>query len=72
MASQENMETDMERRYAEISLGDDDDGGLIYDEEEKDLSDMDDRWCLVGKFLTDRTLDFQAMQHKMASLWRPG
>lgn len=33
---------------------------------------IDLRWCLVGKFLTESTIDFQAMQHKMASLWRPG
>lgn len=29
------------------------------------------RWCLVGRFLTDSPIDFQAMQHKMSSLWRP-
>lgn len=36
------------------------------------LSDIDVRWCLVGWFLTESTMDFQAMQHKMAPLWKPG
>lgn len=30
------------------------------------------RWCLVGRFLTESPINFQAMQHKLASLWRPG
>lgn len=30
------------------------------------------RLCLVGRFLTDGVLDFQAMQQTMAALWRPG
>lgn len=30
------------------------------------------RWCLVGRFLTDYPIDFRVMQHKMASLWKPG
>ena len=25
----------------------------------------------MGRFLTDSAIDFQAMQHKMASLWKP-
>ena len=26
----------------------------------------------MGRFLTDSAIDFQAMQHKMASVWKPG
>uniref|UniRef100_A0A803QPD1 CCHC-type domain-containing protein n=1 Tax=Cannabis sativa TaxID=3483 RepID=A0A803QPD1_CANSA len=40
--------------------------------EDDDLSEIDDRWCIVGKFLTKRIVDFQAVQHKMATLWQPG
>ncbi|XP_030486981.2 uncharacterized protein LOC115703884 [Cannabis sativa] len=61
----------MDQQYAAMSLGDDDDGFLMYDNDTVDTIDFDDRWCLVGRFLTDRTIDFEAMQHKMASLWRP-
>lgn len=54
-------------------MEDEEEGGLIYESAtEEDLSVIDVRWCLVGKFLTDFPIDFQAMQHKMASLWRPG
>uniref|UniRef100_A0A803QEK7 Zinc knuckle CX2CX4HX4C domain-containing protein n=1 Tax=Cannabis sativa TaxID=3483 RepID=A0A803QEK7_CANSA len=33
---------------------------------------IDDRWCLVGQFLTERNIDFDAMRHLMASLWQLG
>uniref|UniRef100_A0A803P267 Reverse transcriptase domain-containing protein n=1 Tax=Cannabis sativa TaxID=3483 RepID=A0A803P267_CANSA len=61
----------MDQQYAAMSLGDDDDGFLMYVNDTVDTIDFDDKWCLVGRFLTDRTIDFEAMQHKMASLWRP-
>jgi hypothetical protein len=28
--------------------------------------------CLVGHFLIDRRINFNAMKNKVASLWRPG
>lgn len=34
-------------------------------------SEIDVRWCLIGHFLTNSPIDFQAMQHKMTSLWKP-
>ena len=30
------------------------------------------RFCLVGRFLTDKVINFEAMKNTMASLWRPG
>uniref|UniRef100_A0A803PF19 Reverse transcriptase domain-containing protein n=1 Tax=Cannabis sativa TaxID=3483 RepID=A0A803PF19_CANSA len=72
MADQDLMDLEKECDHITLTGGDDDDGGLLYDTNEKELSEFDDRWCLVGRFLTERTLDFMAMQHKMASLWRPG
>lgn len=44
----------------------------MYEESCGELSDIDTRWCLVERFLTEAAIDFQAMQHKLASLWRPG
>ncbi|KAM6602001.1 hypothetical protein CsatA_021610 [Cannabis sativa] len=61
----------MDHQYAAMSLGEDDEGFLMYEDVSVDTVDFDDRWCLVGRFLTDRSIDFDAMQHKMASLWRP-
>uniref|UniRef100_A0A803NIF1 DUF4283 domain-containing protein n=1 Tax=Cannabis sativa TaxID=3483 RepID=A0A803NIF1_CANSA len=33
---------------------------------------IDDRWCLVGRFLSNRMIDFDKMQNILASLWQPG
>uniref|UniRef100_A0A803P3C0 DUF4283 domain-containing protein n=1 Tax=Cannabis sativa TaxID=3483 RepID=A0A803P3C0_CANSA len=33
---------------------------------------IDDRWCLVGKFLSNRVIDFEKMQNILASLWQLG
>lgn len=62
----------MEESFAMISLEEEEQGGITYEENVEDLSEIDTRWCLIGRFLTDSPIDFQAMQHKMASLWRPG
>ncbi|KAM6543198.1 hypothetical protein CsatB_007645 [Cannabis sativa] len=45
---------------------------LDYDTNDQTEKDYDDRWCLVGRFLTERSIDFDAMQHLLASLWQPG
>uniref|UniRef100_A0A803NMT2 DUF4283 domain-containing protein n=1 Tax=Cannabis sativa TaxID=3483 RepID=A0A803NMT2_CANSA len=62
----------MDDQYASMTLDEEEMGGLQYGEEDEGLSEIDDRWFLVGRFITDREIDFLAMQHKMASLWRPG
>uniref|UniRef100_A0A803P3Z9 CCHC-type domain-containing protein n=1 Tax=Cannabis sativa TaxID=3483 RepID=A0A803P3Z9_CANSA len=72
MASSSQPVFDLNEQYAQISLDDEEEGILIGGEEEGEEFAFDDRWCLVGKFLTGRTLDFDAMRHMMASLWQPG
>lgn len=73
MASSSRIMREMEESFATVRLEDEEDGGLVYEGvTEETLSEIDVRWCLVGMFLTDAPIDFQAMQHKMASLWRPG
>ncbi|KAK1366218.1 hypothetical protein POM88_041779 [Heracleum sosnowskyi] len=62
----------MEEEFVMISIEDDEQCGIIYEENTESLSEIDTHWCLVGRFLTDSSIDFQVMQHKMASLWRPG
>ncbi|KAF4372579.1 hypothetical protein F8388_027252 [Cannabis sativa] len=44
----------MDHQYAAMSLGEDDEGFLMYEDVSVDTVDFDDRWCLVGRFLTDR------------------
>lgn len=72
MAGQRNDTREMEESFSRFSIEDEEQGGLTYEEDTSVLSEIDTRWCLVGRFLTDSSIDFQAMQHKMASLWRPG
>ncbi|XP_074352198.1 uncharacterized protein LOC141691372 [Apium graveolens] len=71
MDGQRNNVHEMEESFARCSI-EDEEQGLVYAEDSSELSEIDTRWCLVGMFLTESTTDFQAMQHKMASLWRPG
>ncbi|WOG81854.1 hypothetical protein DCAR_0101008 [Daucus carota subsp. sativus] len=59
-------------QYAAISLEEEESGGLSYEAEEALDGGIDTRWCLVGRFLSDRSIDFEKMQHSMATLWKPG
>ncbi|XP_074373435.1 uncharacterized protein LOC141713759 [Apium graveolens] len=63
---------EMEEAVAAIQIEDEEYGGLSYENDNEVLNKIDTRWCLVGKFLTDSHIDYQAMQHKMVSLWRSG
>lgn len=61
----------------EISLDEEDEGGIALGDigEESGAEHQlagDPKLCLVGKFLTEGILDFTAMQHTLASLWKPG
>uniref|UniRef100_A0A803QRE7 CCHC-type domain-containing protein n=1 Tax=Cannabis sativa TaxID=3483 RepID=A0A803QRE7_CANSA len=63
--------------------GDTEDEIFRFQIEEEDLEEVavitgrgddgiDDRWCLVGRFLSNRLIDFEKMQNILASLWQPG
>uniref|UniRef100_A0A803PUD0 Reverse transcriptase domain-containing protein n=1 Tax=Cannabis sativa TaxID=3483 RepID=A0A803PUD0_CANSA len=72
MASSSVPNDSLEDQYAQLNLEEEEGGLLITGDDEEDQLDFDDRWCLVGKFLTGRIIDFDAMRHMMASLWQPG
>ncbi|KAM6581024.1 hypothetical protein CsatA_004798 [Cannabis sativa] len=72
MASGSRSDVALEHQYDQLNLEEDEEGILITGDEEEEEILFDDRWCLVGKFLTGRTMDFDAMRHMMASLWQPG
>ena len=74
-ANDASLEHAVNRGCANISLEEEEEGGLIVvgDEEIDDGKErIDSRFCLVGRFLTDKVINFAAMKHTMASLWRPG
>uniref|UniRef100_A0A803NL38 DUF4283 domain-containing protein n=1 Tax=Cannabis sativa TaxID=3483 RepID=A0A803NL38_CANSA len=72
MASSSQHDFDLNEQYAQISLDDEEEGVLIGGDDEAEDVLFDDRWCLVGRFLTGRPVDFDAMRLLMASLWKPG
>lgn len=72
MASSSKIMEDLVDQYATINPEEEDSGGISYEIEESFEGGIDTRWCLVGRFLTDRSIDFEKMQHSMANLWKPG
>ena len=74
-ASEENREYEMNTAYDHMSLEEEEEGGLIvegHDVNDRGQVKFDFRHCLVGRFLTDKVINFPAMKNTMASLWRPG
>ncbi|XVF40475.1 hypothetical protein PTKIN_Ptkin01aG0116600 [Pterospermum kingtungense] len=47
-----------------------DDGELIMDTGSFNSQPIHSQFCLVGRFLTDRPLNFNVLQNRMASVWR--
>ena len=45
--------------------------GLVIEDVDLDVQTEDFRWCLVGRILTDKVVNFGAMKNTLASLWRP-
>uniref|UniRef100_A0A803P0Y7 Reverse transcriptase domain-containing protein n=1 Tax=Cannabis sativa TaxID=3483 RepID=A0A803P0Y7_CANSA len=62
----------MKEQYATLNIDDEDNEGLLFEAGVDELQEIDGRWLLVGRFLTNKSIDFQAMQNKMATLWQPG
>lgn len=62
----------MEVPMAGLSLSVDEDEELVLDIESEETITEFSEFCLVGRFLTDRHVNFNAMKHRLASIWRPG
>jgi 14-3-3 protein epsilon len=55
-----------------LSLHDEEEEGFCFDFEEEEEDDIVDlRWCLIGRFLCERTIHFNSMKVRMADLWKP-
>ena len=61
----------MDSDLGKLSITREDQDELVWDESDDIDSTLND-YCLVGKFLTDKTLDFTAMCNRLINLWRPG
>lgn len=62
----------MDSLLADLSLSKDEDEELVLDSSNLDRNPELFDYCLVGTFLTDRTINFNIMKHRLASIWRPG
>lgn len=54
-----------------LSLGDGA-GGLTFDAAQNDNQPVDLELCLVGRFLTDRSIRVHIMRERLAGIWRSG
>ncbi|XP_074369671.1 uncharacterized protein LOC141711136 [Apium graveolens] len=59
----------LEDMYAKLSLTPEEEDGILVREE--DVGQIQQKFVLVGLFLTDRNVNFQAIQNVLADLWRP-
>ncbi|KAL9433285.1 hypothetical protein AB3S75_028171 [Citrus x aurantiifolia] len=68
-------EHEMNVAYDKFSIGEEDEDGHVFHSEDIATGNAgltDFRFCLVGRFLTDKVINFQAMKNTMATLWRLG
>ncbi|KAH9680788.1 CCHC-type domain-containing protein [Citrus sinensis] len=73
--SEKQPEVDISSGYASMSIDEEEESGLILEGDDIDGGNnvkIEYRFCLVGRFLTDKVINFAAMKNTMASLWRPG
>lgn len=59
----------LEDLYSKLSIADEEQNGLVIGVEE--VKQTVKEFSLVGKFLTEKNINFNAMQNVLASLWRP-
>lgn len=61
--------SDLKSLYARLALEDEEEDGVIVSEGE--VQQTRKTYVLVGRFLSDKNINFMAMQNVLASLWRP-
>ena len=62
----------MDSRLENLSLSVDEEEELVLDTGEDGSTTQSFDLCLIGRFLNDRMINFNAMKHRLASVWRPG
>lgn len=61
----------IEQSYANLSINDDGEDGLILEDVNEGTRTTDWALCLVGSFITNMKVNFMAMQDTLAGIWRP-
>ncbi|KAK6138562.1 hypothetical protein DH2020_027699 [Rehmannia glutinosa] len=54
-----------------MQLKEEEKGGVCIEEPENDVQSQEFRWCLVGRFLMGRQINFMAIKNRIALIWRP-
>ncbi|MCI27837.1 hypothetical protein A2U01_0049037 [Trifolium medium] len=54
-----------------LSLNGGEEEGFVFEFDEGGEEVEDLRWCLIGRFLCDRTIHVNSMMVRMANLWQP-
>lgn len=57
--------------YANLSIDDEEEGGLVIQEIPEDTQIIDYTLCLVGSFVNQKKVNFGAMMDTLSSIWRP-
>ncbi|XP_062100604.1 uncharacterized protein At4g02000-like [Humulus lupulus] len=70
MVSSSTNLKNLEARWDDFQIDDENERGLAFDETVENEVNFDARWCLVGKILYDRSTDYNSFRNVMASLWR--
>lgn len=63
------MANNLDEMYANLVLEDEEEDGVFIANEELPVKEQS--FVLIGRFLMERNINFNAMQNVMASLWRP-
>ena len=61
----------MEDAYAQLSIEDEDESGLILEDVVDGSNNIDFHCCLIGRFLTDSPINLMAMKNTLAFIQRP-
>lgn len=64
-----SSEKSLEEMYANLIIEDEDEEGIIV--ANKEVEEPKQTFLLVGRFLTEKNINFNAMRNVIASLWRP-
>lgn len=68
-------ETEVMDACAQLLIDEEEEVGLVFKEDEIQAESegrLDLRFCLVGRFLTNKAINFPVMKNTMTALWRPG
>lgn len=61
--------SNLDKLYSRLTIEDEEEGGIVVGNEEEQKAT--ETFVLVGRFLTEKNINFQAMQNVLTSLWRP-